>query len=141
MKQFIQNCEISFILRKYNSSEEECIELALIGLWENQQIAIPLWILNEKLLGFEIILPSKFSILDSEPLIWNSPSLRSNQTNFSQISEEKVTILAEDIFKNDKIFFKIYRNEISISEHYNEVDFFERIASIIIPELDEIEEE
>ena len=66
MKQFLQNCQISFILRKYDSADD-CIELALIGFWETKQIAIPLWILNENLLGFEII-TLNFTILDSETL-------------------------------------------------------------------------
>ncbi len=138
MKQFLQNCQISFILRKYDSVDE-CIELALIGFWENQQIAIPLWILNENLLGFEII-TLNFTILDSETLFWNSPSLSSNQSMLSLINNEKEVILAEDIFENNKIYFKISNAEITLSD-FNELEFFERIAQTIIPELDENEKE
>ena len=70
---FLQKCEISFILRKLNlrDSKFDRIELALLGYWEKRQYAIPLWIMKDLLLGFEVIPNEYFEILDSEPLTWS----------------------------------------------------------------------
>jgi hypothetical protein len=144
IKEFLSQCSISFILREYTSDENmhNNIELALIGYWENKQMAIPLWILKDILIGFEIISSEEFSFLDSEPLKWN-PSQQSSglQGKFPQTKGTKIIVFDDEIFKESKIFFKINKGEISVSEHFNELEFFHRIAQTIIPELDELEEE
>lgn len=143
LKRFLQGCEISFILRNYNSNDtnHESIELALIGYWETQQIAIPLWILNDLLLGFEIISTEKFIVLDSEPLNWKSSLPTSIQTSISHTTEKETLIITEKTFLNDKIYFQIKYSDITISEHFDEIQFFDRIAQTIIPELDGNEED
>ena len=73
MNSFLQKCAISFILRKPNleDSKFDRIELALLGYWEKRQYAIPLWIMKDLLLGFDVISDDHFEILDSEPLTWS----------------------------------------------------------------------
>ncbi len=143
IKEFLSQCSISFILRKYTSTNNihNNIELALIGYWEKIQMAIPLWILNELLLGFEIISAEEYSILDSEPLRWDFLGQYKQYKISSQNSQSYFVFLDDELFKDNKMFFKINNGKISISEYFNELEFFERIAQTIIPELDDFHEE
>ncbi len=143
LKEFLLKCKIGFILRKYTSHTDthEDIELALLGGWENKQIAIPLWILQDVLLGFEVITPKTFLVLDSEPLKWNSPVLNKQSRCISQNKQCNLEMYDSDLFQNRKLNFKINRGRISLSEHYNELEFFERIAQTLIPELHETPDE
>ncbi|MFX0085007.1 MAG: hypothetical protein ACFFAU_04970 [Candidatus Hodarchaeota archaeon] len=143
IKEFLSQCSISFILRKYTSPKNihDNIELALIGYWEKIQMAIPLWILNDLLLGFEIISTEEYCILDSEPLKWDFLGQYKQYRISSQNSQSTFVFSDDELFKDNKMFFKISDSKISISEYFNELEFFERIAQTIIPELDEFHEE
>jgi len=142
-KEFLLKCKIGFILRKYTSHNDfhEDIELALIGGWENNQIAIPLWILHDVLLGFEVITANTYLVLDSESLQWNSPYSDRQSECDSQNKQCNVEMYDSELFQNRKLNFKINNGRISLSEHYNELEFFERIAQAVIPELDESTDE
>ena len=68
---FLRKCSISFILR--NPSTSCYIDLALTGFWNMKEIAIPLWILDDTLIGFETIQEEgQFTVLDSFPLYWQT---------------------------------------------------------------------
>ncbi|MFX0205935.1 MAG: hypothetical protein ACFFDT_08100 [Candidatus Hodarchaeota archaeon] len=139
LKVFLQKCEIGFILKQsiIKSSNLGTINLALIGYWEEKQYAIPLWILKDILLGFEIIASDSFLILDSEPHYWSQPILISNK--IKPIDENSSLILfSEDIFIGQKIYFKLDKGQIFVSDYFNELEFFKRIAQTEIPDLDEI---
>ncbi|MFX0171148.1 MAG: hypothetical protein ACFE9L_04450 [Candidatus Hodarchaeota archaeon] len=139
LKIFLQRCEIGFILKHPidNNSDIGAINLALIGYWEKKQYAIPLWILKDILLGFEIINSDSFFILDSEPHIWSQPTLIDNKNkpldeNFNLI------LLSEDFFIDQKIYLKLDRGQIFVSDYFDELEFFKQVAQTEIPDLDEI---
>ncbi|UCG89538.1 MAG: hypothetical protein JSU57_03435 [Candidatus Heimdallarchaeota archaeon] len=140
---FFQRCEVSFILRKPNlfDSNFDRIDLALLGYWEKRQYAIPLWIMNDLLLGFEVISNEYFEILDSEPLTWFHGILSAkNQKNSSPITEANLVMLSDDFFQGQKIYFKLEGSTINVSRYFNELEFFDRIARAKIPEIDELDE-
>ncbi|MFX0014773.1 MAG: hypothetical protein ACFFB2_00765 [Promethearchaeota archaeon] len=141
IKSFLQTCEIGFIIRQSNprNSEYDTIELTLLGYWETKRYAIPLWILKDLLLGFEVISVDYFQILDSEPLIWNHRNFLTIDWNYSLKNTEPTRIVYDDeLFQGQKIYFKLEGNHIKISRYFNEVEFFDRIARTIIPEIDEL---
>ena len=139
---FLRKCEIGFILKqsKGRFSSSDTINLALIGYWEDKRYAIPLWFLNELLLGFEIIHTDECSILDSEPLSCNL------ETNFytNEISKldkiPEILLFEDDLFQGKKIFLKINKGNISVSEYFDELGFLERIAQTEIPEIDKLKD-
>jgi len=141
LKIFLRKCEIGFILRHSTKqkSGSEVINLALIGYWEEKQYAIPLWIFKDILLGFELVTSDFFMILDSEPLTWSTPTLITNKTN-SLVKNPSLVILNDDIFINRKIYFTLDKGQIFISDYFDDIEFFERIAKTEIPEFDELEE-
>ena len=67
VKQFLLRCKIGFILR----SNPTRVALAILGYWQNKQFTIPLWKINDLLLGFKLISSENFIILDSEPIRWS----------------------------------------------------------------------
>ena len=97
LRLFLQNCKISFILRPFylKKSNPDRVELALLGCWENKQFAIPLWIMKDLLLGFEIISSDNFIILDSEPLNWSPPVSLENEKIYSQYKNIDLVILSQ----------------------------------------------
>ena len=97
LRLFLQNCEISFIFRPFylNNSNPDRVELALLGYWENKQFAIPLWIMKDLLLGFEIISSDNFIILDSEPFNWSPPVSLEKEKIYSQYKNIDLVILSQ----------------------------------------------
>lgn len=134
LKQFLQRCEIGFILR----SNPTRVELAILGHWQNKQYAIPLWMIRDLLLGFEVISTEDFAILDSEPMKW-SQIVKSK--DFSQCEKVEFILQEEDILHGDKIYFKIENGQIFVSEYSNAFDFFNRIAQIDLPGQNEVYED
>ncbi len=137
MENFLKYCEIGFIRRTPEPSSDEHMEMALVGWCNNEQVAIPLWILHERLLGFEVIASSEFDILDSIPLKWITNDLpeQSNQYFLPMTSDE--FIIQEDFFLKSKLFLRIDENQIFLSVEIDEEEFFKRIAETDIPELDD----
>lgn len=143
MNSFLQRCAISFILRKPNphNSKFDRIELALLGYWEKRQFTIPLWIMNDLLLGFEIIPDEHFEILDSEPLTWSPGKIETKNQKISvSLTESKLVILDDDFFQGHKIYFKLEGSTINVSRYFNELEFFDRISRTNIPEIDELDD-
>jgi hypothetical protein len=132
LKPFLQTCEIGFIRR----SSPTRIELALLGYWQNKQYTIPLWMIRDLLLGFEIISTKDFTILDSEPLSW-SPFVKSRDLN--QGEKVEFLIQEEDLLYGNKIFLKIENSQINVSEYSSAFNFFNRIAQTDFP--DQVNEE
>ncbi|MFX0211830.1 MAG: hypothetical protein ACFFDT_37995 [Candidatus Hodarchaeota archaeon] len=142
MISFLQRCEISFILRKTNlfDTKFDRIDLALLGYWEKRQYAIPLWIIKDLLLGFEVIPNEHFEILDSEPLTWSQGiTATKNQRNSSSMTESNFIVVSNDFFQGHKIYFKLEGSTINVSRYFNELEFFDRIARAKIPEIDELD--
>jgi hypothetical protein len=137
LKQFLTTCHIGFIQRTFNKYESgsETVNLALIGQWEGKNHAIPLWILRDLLLGFEVIKPELFMILDTEKLYW--PSIRILDDSKQKKEDSYVVFLKEDIFSNKKVHLQLKNKHISVSKYYDEIGFFEWIARTKIPELDD----
>lgn len=136
LQKFLQNLAIAFILRSDDSTKDNLasqVDLALIGYWNNKYYGIPLWIMQDLLLGFEIIEEEKFIILDKESLFFIDSS-NDYKTSFND--NETLIIVEENIFKKQKMFLEINNKNILITEYFNEIDFFERIASTVIPEID-----
>ncbi|WP_455141881.1 hypothetical protein [Candidatus Hodarchaeum mangrovi] len=136
LQKFLQNSTIAFILRSDDSTKDNLasqVDLALIGYWNNKYYGIPLWIMQDLLLGFEIIEEEKFIILDKESLFFIDSS-NDYKTSFND--NETLIIVEENIFKKQKMFLEINNKNILITEYFNEIDFFERIASTVIPEID-----
>ncbi|MHA1976692.1 MAG: hypothetical protein ACW98F_03275 [Candidatus Hodarchaeales archaeon] len=127
---FFEECSISFIRRIHQNT----VDLALLGLWKDQKLAIPLWIMNDTLIGFEILTSAHYRVLDSFSLNFNSP--------FNSISHDKnnkkLIDLDNEVYYGDTLYFKIINDSLLLSDHQqiNELAFFERIASTIIPEID-----
>lgn len=139
LKVFLQKCEIGFILKQSINDNPGLgtINLALIGYWEEKQYAIPLWILKDILLGFEIIKSNSFLILDSRTHTWAQSILISNN-NKSIDENSSLILLNEDFFIGQKIYLKLDKGQIFVSDYFNELEFFKRIAQTEIPNLDEI---
>jgi len=137
MHVFLQTCEISFIERR--SLSENHVEMALVGLWNFNLVAIPLWILHKRLLGFEVIQSREFEIIDSIPLKW---SRTIHQLDFEPIQpmEHLEYIFENDIYINNRLYLRVDNKRIFISEEIDEQEFFERIAKTDIPELDDFYE-
>ncbi|WP_455463170.1 hypothetical protein [Candidatus Hodarchaeum mangrovi] len=136
LQKFLQNSTIAFILRSDDSTKDNLasqVDLALIGYWNNKYYGIPLWIMQDLLLGFEIIEEEKFIILDKESLFFIDSS-NDYKTSFND--NETLIIVEENIFKKQKMFLEINNKNILITEYFNELDFFERIARTVIPEID-----
>jgi len=138
MQRFLEACEISFIFHQYEQNEpiKDSIELALIGSWNYKQYAIPLWILNDTLLGFEIISSEDYIILDSEPLTWNLQINPDKTHVYSELNNYKIIVLEDNLFHKQKMCLKIKWREIFVSEFYNELKLFERIAQTEFSNLD-----
>ena len=131
LSHFFTDCSISFILR----TDQDIVDLALLGRWKNQNLAIPLWIMNDTLIGFEILPSVNYSVIDSYPLNFESP--------FTQISQDtknvKVSVLNDELHDGNMVYLKIINNSLILSDYQqiDELAFFERIASMVIPEIDE----
>ena len=140
MNSFLQKCAISFILRKSNleDSKFDRIELALLGYWEKRQYAIPLWIMRDLLLGFDVIFDNYFKILDSEPLTWSQEKI--DNLKISPLTESSLAFLTDDFFQGQKIYFKLEGSSISVSRYFNELELLDRIARAKIPEIDEVDD-
>jgi hypothetical protein len=140
---FLQNCDISFILRQpyLDSPDSERIELALLGYWNDKHLAIPLWIIKNLLMGFEIITEEQYIILDSEPLNWSPYVLHNKWWSSSRNSNKYCIYLTDDIFQGHKIYFKIEKGRIEVSNYFDEVKFFSRIAMTSLPQSDEWQDE
>ncbi len=131
----LHKCSISFILR-----DPDHIDLAITGYWKMKKIAIPLWILNDTLIGFEIIPDEgQFKILDSFPLHWQTPVLQQTSKIVTRSEVNKLFVLDNDFFCGDTIYLKIEKCEIMIANinPSDDLKFFERIASAVIPEIDD----
>ena len=136
LQEFLQNSSIAFILRSGCSVKDNLasqVDLALVGYWDNYNYAIPLWTLQDLLLGFEIIEKKNFVILDEEPLLFID-RLNKNQLSFKD--NKTYIIFEENVFRKEKIFLEINNKNIFITEYFNELDFFERVARTSIPEID-----
>jgi len=128
---YFQDCAISFIQKIH----QESVNLALLGHWNNRQLAIPLWIMNDTLIGFEILSSEKYSVIDSFPLNFESafdqitPNTKSN--NYYALDNE--------LYHGNVLYLKIINDSIILSDYQqiDELAFFERIASTMIPEIDE----
>lgn len=142
LNSFLQRCEISFILRKPNlvDSKFDQIELALLGYWEKRHYAIPLWIIKDLLLGFEVIPNEQFEILDSEPLTWSQGKIEPKNQKDLCLGDSNLVILNDEFFQDQKIYFKLEGSTINVSRYFNELEFFDRIARAKIPEIDELDD-
>ena len=147
---FLKNSAISFIFRESiqpNGIADHYIELALIGTWEGREFAIPLWIMEDLLLiGFEVLQDLEFSIIDANPLRWyTSPFSKASHLKIHKDIPEYV-ILSQDIFLGDKIYLilETVNNACQLTittDFFRELELFDRITQIDIPELDELEED
>lgn len=131
---FLRKSKIGFILNQSNICKNYSFDLALIGKLDNNEYAIPLWIVNDQLLGFEIIESKNYSIIDSELLRWVPVVSRKDDLKNEKTS---LIMICEDIFLKNKIYLKIVQRTISVSNYSNDHEFFNRIADTFIPELDE----
>jgi hypothetical protein len=141
--QFLQRSAIGFILNNKSSGnivQETKIDLAIIGHWNNKEYAIPLWIMNDILIGFEILSKEYFAIIDAFSLNWQSPSYPGGSLKNSDDDKTEIYVLNSDLFQNNILYLKIAGGNIFVSDFNKneELKFFERIASTIIPELDDI---
>ncbi|MHA1946986.1 MAG: hypothetical protein ACXAC6_13495 [Candidatus Hodarchaeales archaeon] len=135
---FLEKCSISFILR--DPSNLCHIDLALTGFWNKNKIAIPLWILDESLIGFEIIqAEGQYQIIDSFPLYWKTPVTQQTSKGLARAETKELIALDTDIFCGNTIYFRIEQNSIMIASTnpQDDLKFFERIASAVIPEIDD----
>jgi len=131
----LRECSISFILRDLGH-----IDLAITGFWKMKEIAIPLWIMNDTLIGFEIISgEGHYQILDSFPLHWENPVTPHTSKIVTRFETTEKFVLDDDIFCGDTIYLKIDRENIIIAniKPFDDLKFFERIASAVIPEIDD----
>ena len=142
--QFLQRSAIGFILNnKLNNdlNQEPKIDLAFIGHWENRELAIPLWIMSDILVGFEILSDGQYFVLDAFPLSWQSPFLPKLKNNSPKDDNAEIYVLNDKIFQEKTLYLKITGGNIFVSD-FNRIDelkFFERIATTIIPEIDDID--
>ncbi|MHA1994596.1 MAG: hypothetical protein ACW97Z_08660 [Candidatus Hodarchaeales archaeon] len=129
---FFQDCSISFIQRDHQDS----INLALIGHWKNKKLAIPLWIMNDTLIGFEILPDGIYSVLDSFSLNFESPfnHLTPNAKN------KDFLVFDNEVYYGNTLYLKIINDSLILSDFHqiDELAFFKRIASTVLPEIDEV---
>ena len=137
MRSFLMNCEIGFIQRPIRASSDDYIEMALVGWCNKEQVAIPLWILHERLLGFEVISFPEFDILDSLPLNWITKTLPDQSDQLFIPTTREEIMFQDDIFMKHKLFLRIVKKNIFLSTEIDEHEFFQRIAETDIPELDD----
>ena len=132
LTRFCEDCSICFI----QLTHQNTVDLALLGTWKNQILAIPLWILNDTLIGFEILSSANFSVLDSFSLNFDSPFNRLPQDT---TKNNKFLVLDNDVFYGNTLYLKIINDSLLLSDYQqiDELAFFERIASTFIPEIDE----
>ena len=131
----LQKCSISFILR-----DPGHIDLAITGYWKKKKIAIPLWIMNNTLIGFEVISEEhQFKILDSFTLHWKNPIIQQTNKIVTKTETNINFVLENDIFCGDMIYLKIEGSRLMIAnkDRSDDLKFFERIASAVIPEIDD----
>ena len=142
LRVFLQNCEIGFILQQRNSKniDDNVIDLALIGYWEKEQYIIPLWILNDLLLGFEILPAIDILILDSKKILCTTPVLTDEELSLENNQASYLMVFCNDFFHQQKIYFKLEKDHLSLLNYSREIEFFQRIAQAFIPELDEPED-
>ena len=135
---FLEKCSISFILR--DPSNLGHIDLALTGFWNMKKIAIPLWILDDTLIGFEIIqAKGQYQIIDSLPLYWKTPVTQQTSKELARSETKEITVLDANVFCGNTIYLKIKQKSIMIANinPFDDLKFFERIASAVIPEIDD----
>ncbi|MHA1941915.1 MAG: hypothetical protein ACW97P_09330 [Candidatus Hodarchaeales archaeon] len=137
---FLNNASISFIQKKGSIIEPNKIniDLAIVGYWNNEQYAIPLWILEETLFGFEIISGDNYEIRDSFQLEWTSFNSHLSCQHWVSDEEIQFSTLSNSLFNKNAIYFEINKSKISIANHQysSELAFFEKIANTMIPEID-----
>ncbi len=128
---FFTDCSISFILR----TDQDTVDLAFLGRWKNQNLAIPLWIMNDTLIGFEILPSVNYSVIGSYPLTFESPFKKISQDT----KNKKVIVLDNELYHGNMLYLRIIINSIILSDYQqiDELAFFERIASTVTPEMDE----
>ena len=99
--------------------------------------------MNDILIGFEIISSDFYHILDSSPLQWHSPYLFDQGSNTFTNDSDDVYVINSNIFTGTNLYIKIAYGNIFISNfnQEDEINFFERIASTVIPEIDEFNQE
>lgn len=132
LKHFLEQPSIGFILRP----NPPRVDLALLGYWQNKRFAIPLWIIRDLLLGFEVISSEFFSILDSEPIRWSSFK---KLDSISQ--DDRVELIQEEnLLYGKKIFLKIEKSKISVTESPKAFEFLFRIAQTDLLDQEEIVE-
>ena len=135
LNNLLLKCSICFIQR-----ETGHIDLALIGNWNTQQLAIPLWIINDELMGFDFLpINEKYEILDSFPLIWKNPIEEITTNPQTRTIKTESFVIDNDLFISNTVNLRIEMNSIVIANTnpIDELKFFERIASTIIPEIDD----
>jgi hypothetical protein len=95
--------------------------------------------LNDTLIGFEIILGEGHQILDSFPLYWQTPVTQQTTEILTGPETKENIVLEDDAFCGNSIYLKIEQKVIMIVNinPYDDLKFFERIASAVIPEIDE----
>ena len=137
LEDFLHKCAISFILK--DPSNLCYVDLAFTGFWNMKRIAIPLWILNDTLIGFDIIQDEgQFQILDSFPLHWQTQVTQQTSKIHDRSETGEKIVLDVDIFCGKTIYLKIEQHSIMITNinPLDDLKFFERIASAFIPEID-----
>ncbi|MHA1975218.1 MAG: hypothetical protein ACTSW1_19685 [Candidatus Hodarchaeales archaeon] len=138
LRLFLEEARISFILRHNEGKHkpmEPHIDLAIVGCCENKKCAIPLWVMHDLLIGFEILKNEDYTILDSENL--NYKTFHDN-INFNNSSYHNTLIEFEDeFFQGSKLCLEINNGEVWFSKYFNDTLFLERIANTPIPELDD----
>ncbi|MCK4848510.1 MAG: hypothetical protein KAT16_05780, partial [Candidatus Heimdallarchaeota archaeon] len=96
--------------------------------------------MNDTLIGFEII-PEEagYQILDSFLLHWQTPVIKQPGRFVTRSEINEKIIIDNDIFCGDKIYLKIDVTNIRIVNInlINDLEFFERIVSAVIPEIDD----
>ena len=138
INELLRKASISFIQRKSKITAKNSINLALVGYWNQAQFAIPLWILDDVLFGFEILSEQNYKILDSFRLEYLS--FDSSIINQYDVLDKEIyfSSLSNSLFNKNTIYFEIHQASISIANNLysSELAFFERIANTIIPEID-----
>ncbi|MHA1214730.1 MAG: hypothetical protein ACTSPG_05500 [Candidatus Hodarchaeales archaeon] len=140
LRYFLQEASIAFILRHYEGDKitsEPHIDLAITGHWEKKNIAIPLWIMRDLLMGFEVLKNEDFSIIDSE--ILTNQSFYGEINTLNPSNHNIMVVLEDEIFQGSKLCLEINNGDIYFSKYFNDTLFLERIANTTIPELDEPE--
>ncbi len=129
LSKFLLNCEIAFI-----SKDSKSIDIALIGICNDEPIGIPLWIMDDILLGFEVKSIKNYIILDRLPLKWYPPTIITGSKQNLHKKDATSIILSDGLFQKKKIYLKIENNQIFISEYLTDQEVFERIVNVDIPD-------